>query len=355
MPNIGYGYTYEVSEEEFLRHIAHTTTSLNHSVVYHWVQLSDGFPNIIGDGPWSVIESTIASLRNLQGQIEDELLRSHFQLFIDHIARLSELETQAVSEVAQFFNLPAPTTKPERRKLFRKADSHYYVKGMSRQSWIQQPGYQALVTETQNTSRRMKELKAQIEERVSQLLETLSNDPEPTPHPIPINADDADDADDITDLPLHMQRLVRPHGWEPPRDLQPPVLDAYENIEFGDQRAKDLIDEADGEFEPREAIKLLHRALRYGKTGIQAGKAYQGLGTRYEELGQLARAIRYYSQSLEVGGPEPFTLFWRGQLFYQRHQWADAKADFEQALALGLWSPEREEAEAYLVELSKLV
>src|SRR5262245_38769250 len=74
----------------------------------------------------------------------------------------------------------------------------------------------------------------------------------------------------------------------------------------GTQRAKDLVDQADAEPDPKRAIKLLQRALKGGRTGIQAGKAYQSLGSRYEELGDSKRAIEYYTKAIEVDVPNAF-------------------------------------------------
>jgi len=116
----------------------------------------------------------------------------------------------------------------------------------------------------------------------------------------------------------------------------------------GTQRAKDLVDQADGEPDPKRAIKLLQRALKDGRSGIQAGKAYQALGSRHEALGDSKRAIEYYTKAIEVGVPNAFTHFWRGQLYLQRGERVAAQGDFEQALAIGLFSPERETAEQYL-------
>ncbi len=98
---------------------------------------------------------------------------------------------------------------------------------------------------------------------------------------------------------------------------------------------------------------MLHRALRYGRRGIQAGKAYQELGMIFEDLGKPQRAITYYTCSLVVGAPNPFTYFWRGQLYFQQGQRGLARRDFEQALELGLWPPECEEAEQYLHALNE--
>jgi tetratricopeptide (TPR) repeat protein len=128
-------------------------------------------------------------------------------------------------------------------------------------------------------------------------------------------------------------------------------------IEFGDQRAKDIIDVAYEEPDPHRAIKLLHRALKYGDTGIQASKAYGELGRLYEDLGDITQAITYYTRAIEVGVPEAYEFFWRGQLFYQLGQWEAARHDFEQALAFekGFFSPEREQAQCYLAEIEQIL
>ena len=105
--------------------------------------------------------------------------------------------------------------------------------------------------------------------------------------------------------------------------------------QFGDQRAKDLIDRNEGETDPRRAIRRLHRALSYGRTSIQAKKAYQDLGRYYEELGNVPRAILYYTKTIELGEvldiPSVPALYWRGILYYQRGDWQSACRDFARA------------------------
>jgi tetratricopeptide (TPR) repeat protein len=127
---------------------------------------------------------------------------------------------------------------------------------------------------------------------------------------------------------------------------------------LGDQRAKDLIDRNDGEDDPRRAIKRLHRALSYGRTSIQAGKAYQDLGMYYEELGNTRLALKYYTEAIAVKrelGIEPVpALFWRGKLYLERGDAADARRDFAEAIELegvNSWFPEeRELAERTVAE-----
>jgi tetratricopeptide (TPR) repeat protein len=122
--------------------------------------------------------------------------------------------------------------------------------------------------------------------------------------------------------------------------------------EFGDQRAHDLVDQAIEEPDTDKAIRLLEKALRYGKTGIQASKAYMELGGRCSDLGDTEKAIEYYTKSLEASTiPNAFALYWRGELYYQQEEWDKARSDFERAVAIGLFSPEYEQAQEYLSEL----
>jgi len=127
---------------------------------------------------------------------------------------------------------------------------------------------------------------------------------------------------------------------------------APSNEEMGDPRAGDLVDQAMEEPDADRAIRLLKKALRYGKTGIQASTAYMELGGRYSDRGETKRAIAYYTKSIEASSiPNAFTLYWRGELYYQREEWDKALGDFERAVSIGLHSPEYEQAQEYLTEL----
>jgi tetratricopeptide (TPR) repeat protein len=123
---------------------------------------------------------------------------------------------------------------------------------------------------------------------------------------------------------------------------------------YGDSRAHQLIDSADAEMDPRRAIVILRRALQYGHLGIQASKAYQGLGMHYEQLGNKKRALHYYTQAIETGDwDNEWTVFWRGRLYFQQGAWDAAKRDLERAIQLGGESPD-EEAEEYLAQITRL-
>jgi tetratricopeptide (TPR) repeat protein len=95
--------------------------------------------------------------------------------------------------------------------------------------------------------------------------------------------------------------------------------------------------------------------LQYGHLGIQACKAYQGLGIHYEQLRNTKHALHYYTQAIEIGDwDNEWTVFWRGRLYYQQKAWDAAKRDLERALELGVWSPEYEEAEDYLGQIAHI-
>lgn len=158
-----------------------------------------------------------------------------------------------------------------------------------------------------------------------------------------------------------MQELIARVNYLMPL-INQKMIEVYQEklIDFdhlGDQRAKDLIDEAEGEADLRKAIELLNKAVEYGESGIQASKAFINLGMRYEDIGEIQPAINFYSKALNAWKPSAMVYFWRGRLYYQLGQWDQARRDFKQALAFpsdeGLYSPEYEEAEQYLIELKR--
>jgi tetratricopeptide (TPR) repeat protein len=87
---------------------------------------------------------------------------------------------------------------------------------------------------------------------------------------------------------------------------------------------------------PKKAIKLLQKALTFGTRGIQASKAYFGLGMRYEDMGNIELAIENYSKAIEAYKSFGMVHFWRGRLYYKQQNWIEARADFEKALSFSV-------------------
>jgi tetratricopeptide (TPR) repeat protein len=118
--------------------------------------------------------------------------------------------------------------------------------------------------------------------------------------------------------------------------------------DFGDQRAEDLVDWS-MEQPSALAIQTLQKALTYGETGLYASTAYLELGNRYADIGDIDRAIESYTHSFAAyPTPNAYGLYWRGELYFRKGQWDKARDDFERAAALGLRSPESEQAQDYL-------
>jgi len=130
------------------------------------------------------------------------------------------------------------------------------------------------------------------------------------------------------------------------QQLQPQLQDAFAECASGGGAYGD-VPAARAEPAGQDASGRL-----YGQTGAQAIDIYLELGLRYAELEDMEQAIASYTQSAEAT-KEPYAMahFRRGELYYQQEQWAQARRDFERALALGLDSPQRELAVQYVAEL----
>lgn len=238
----------------------------------------------------------------LTSQIANGQLRQMIEMLVEKLERAYALNERWTRELLYFFDLPIPTTLKEWEKFRKVIDMERVAQGAT---WMSRPECQVLAIEME-----------QVLAEINQLLPSIH------------------------------QQMAEVYG-----DL------FFEEEEFGTQEAKDLIDIANGEPDVQKAIKLLEQALAYGEMGIQASKAYMELGMRYEDLGEIGKAIEHYTKSLTAWKPFGLGYFWRGRLFYTQGQWEDARSDFEQALTFapkgGLPSPEREEAAEYLAKLKE--
>lgn len=286
----------------------------------HYSRVS-GFPDLSDRAKASFL-GEFELLRSLIPQIEDQKLRESLLSLELQTHKVEAFENRFVQVIAEFFDLPLPQTQRERLKLMRRANAY---KSDWNPVWARQLEYQQLVKQSQQVFDKWEMIKIHVSEIGIQL------------------SSESTEEDDVGRTPPEsMEQLVRFLGWEEETaDVR--------GIELGDQRAKEIIDKAIEEPDPQQAIRLLHEALIYGRTGIQASKAYLELGGRYGDMGNAAQAIRYYTKSIEAWEePNAIAFFWRGELYHQQEQWAEAQEDFEKALSLGLWSPEREQAQRYL-------
>lgn len=255
--------------------------------------LSLGFPATWN--PWDIEGNIVRSIGKAMPQVQDQTIRALCQSLAVQAEKLDAVNEEWGQVLAGFLGLPTPTSENDFVALRKKLDSYRRKKGAE---WTKRDEFKPLVARTKR-------------------------------------------------VVVESEQV-----WE---NLHARLMEVYGDIllapgEIGDQRAKDLIDRS-YEVEAKRAIPLLERALRYGRTGLQASKAFKELGNRYEELGDLARAIENYSESIKAfRRANPITFLLRGVLYYQQGRWQEARSDLERALASGLQSPEREQAQEYLAK-----
>lgn len=246
--------------------------------------------------PWDIKGNIVGSIGKVMPQVQDQTIRSLCQSLAVQAEKLDAVNEEWGHLLAGFLGLPMPTSANGFVALRKRLDSYRRKNGAE---WTRRDEFKPLVERTRHVVVESEQIWEKLHARLEELY------------------------DDI---------LVEPG-------------------DLGDQRAKDLIDRS-YEVEAERAIPLLERALRYGRTGLQATKAFRELGNRHEELGDLARAIENYTESIKAfRRPNPITFLRRGVLYYQQGRWQEARSDLERALASGLQSPEREQAQEYLSKM----
>jgi tetratricopeptide (TPR) repeat protein len=84
---------------------------------------------------------------------------------------------------------------------------------------------------------------------------------------------------------------------------------------------------------------------------------YSVFNVRNIGLGEIDKAIEFYTKSMDALEPFSIAYFWRGRLYYEQELWDKAQSDFEQALSPEngeLDSMDRNEAEDYLAKLKMM-
>ncbi len=323
------GETLEITERAWDGVVSHVggnllqrASELHNARVY-------GFPEVLDEGR-SPIQQQVTELREIIAQVDDEELRALLEALEAQATRVVELNGRFVEVVARYLGLPVPQSQEERRQFSERMNQYKLPQdeAMLNQPesrswnpvWAAQADYCELVRQSYVLFRECEAIVRRIYARRVALLEAI-RDEDRTP-------------------PEMEERLARLMEWDMPAGT---ILE-----DFGDQRAKDLIDMA-GDGKEKRSVALLQRALRYGKTGIQAAKAYLRLGMHYDDAGDINRAIGYYTKAIAAcKGPFVDALYLRGKLYYRQERWAEAAEDMERALAGGLRTPAHEWAQMLL-------
>jgi tetratricopeptide (TPR) repeat protein len=272
---------------------------------YHFYTNKQAEPSPLPDyvwTPWSreaiaAEPTSIDSLQELMPYVEDHEIVEVSRSLVMQRQLLDDINDELGRALADFLGLPSPSTERDFEQLRRQVNDFRRKHGPA---WASRAAIRPLIEQLKEVFIELKSLEFELVARLQPCYEPLVPSPD----------------------------------------------------EMGDVRADDLVNQAMEEPDADRAIRLLKKALRYGKTGMQASKAYLELGGRYTDKGDVNRAIANYTKSIEAWrDPNSFALYWRGELYFRQEQWDKARGDFEQALAIGLYSPEYERAQEYLSEL----
>jgi tetratricopeptide (TPR) repeat protein len=124
------------------------------------------------------------------------------------------------------------------------------------------------------------------------------------------------------------------------------------------QEVDDLIDATMDDENSARAVKRMEEAIQRGIPKSQLSGAYLVLGTRYEALDEIDKAIDCYSKSIQWSANDPIVYFWRGELLFQQGRYNEARLDLETALSLSspnssYYSPDREQAQDLLKRIGQ--
>lgn len=247
--------------------------------------------------PWRDPEQMQSIIRGLLPHVEADI-REFCQIWLIHTQSLENLNQKWGSALAKFFNLPIPQNEKDFQALRDHVELYRKENGAA---WVSLPEFQSLVSDLDRTVTRMQEL-----------------------------------------LPKLNELLHYTYSQVSPDDLQALT---------GNQKVKDRIETSRNEPSHKRAINMLNRALKNNLTEIQSSEIYKELGFRYSELGEITQALESYTKSIDLGKlPDPLVYFWRGELYCRQKEWKKAIKDFEQAITLGIYTPEREQALQYISE-----
>ena len=125
------------------------------------------------------------------------------------------------------------------------------------------------------------------------------------------------------------------------------------------QELDDLTDATVEDMDSQEAVTRMEEAIKAGLPGTQSqvAVAYMVLGTRYEDLDEVDKAIDRYSHAIQLNIDNPLCYYWRGELLLQQNRDKEARLDFEKALSFPesnrLMSPEFEQAQDLLKQIDE--
>jgi tetratricopeptide (TPR) repeat protein len=300
----------------------------------------------------NIFEYYLDKFHQYKQQVEDTLIIETLEHLEQCMASIATLNEQVVEIEAHFLGVPIPFDKRTKRYMERMARHRYEVDFLPYFFYEAHPQgydkYQSVVEEAQQYQRIVNELKEKLIYRIDELID---GQPIP-PRYYPVEAFEESEEDE---LPPFVQDIVYPYNSKPEFEyVDPPEPEPerdYSIEEWGDQRAKDFTRRAFHEH-TEQAIRTLRGALRFGRTGPYANRAFSMLGELYERKGLYEKALEHYSLALSsIQQPYAHNYADRGRMYFRLGRWSEARADFTEALR---WRLAREQWEMIQMCLSKI-
>lgn len=248
--------------------------------------------------PWSSYGDVSTIIRALRNYVKPDI-QDVCRIWLTQMQILDELNQKWADALAKFLNQPVPKNEDEFQALRNSVELYRRENGAA---WATLPEFQHLVSDLNSTVTKMQQLAPQLEELVQRMNAQFS-----------------------------------------PQDFQ-----AF----IGNQEIQDQIEASRDEPSHKRAINKLNRMLKENPSQDQSSQIFLELGFRYAELGEIEQAIENYSKSIDLAKmPNALVYFWRGELYYRIKQWSNSVKDFEQAIELEIYTPEREQALQYISEM----
>jgi tetratricopeptide (TPR) repeat protein len=248
--------------------------------------------------PWNSYGEVSTIIRALLQYVEPDA-QDFCRIWLTQMQVLDELNQKWANALAKFLNQAVPKNEEEFQTLRNAVELYRKENGAT---WAQLPEFQPLVSDLELTVSKMQQLAPEVEELVQKMSAQFS-----------------------------------------PQDFQAFVED---------QEIPDQIEATRDEPSHKRAINKLNRILKDSPSQNQSSQIYLELGFRYAELGEIEQAIENYSKSIDLAKlPNALVYFWRGELYYREKEWNKAVRDFEQAIELEIYTPEREQALQYIAQL----
>jgi tetratricopeptide (TPR) repeat protein len=241
--------------------------------------------------PWNETDQTILAVQAMLPFVDSDI-NEFCQNWLTLMHSLDVVNQKMAENFASIFNIEVPVNKEEFDKLRDLIEADRKLNGVY---WVTLPEFSPLVSQLDNIVTRLQDLIPRLQEFLKKINEKIS-------------------PDDFASL-------------------------------SGNQKIQTQIEICQNDPQHKRVIKKLNNLLLKNPPRIQKYQIFKEIGFRYSMIGDNMNAIDSYSKSIESGNiTDPMVYYRRGEIYFDEKDWDKALKDFEKAIELEVYSPEREHA-----------